>query len=258
MAESRLRRHRRPQHEPDRDPPPHGRAVPGRRRAVHRPRRGERRVGRALATTRATRPAWTSGYSHELKFDPPSAGSQSGDGVTVEMSLGADGVRLARRLDLVGSDRRRDRQGRPERQRLRVSGRVLRRHRPALAVQRPRQVLRPEPRRLLLGRPDAPAADRREPAAAGRRRRRPPCSRPPCSPPTGEVLGAQVVSGSSRLLGPSGCAGRTVKATVKGRRIAKVTFLLDGKKVKVVKGAGSYSVRLLDARRRACTGSRRA
>ena len=31
------------------------------------------------------------GYSHELKFDPPSAGSQSGDGVTVEMSLDADG-----------------------------------------------------------------------------------------------------------------------------------------------------------------------
>ena len=34
-----------------------------------------------------------------------------------------------------------------------------------------------------------------------------------------------------------------MKATVKGSRIAKVTFLLDGKKVKVVKGAGSYSVR---------------
>ena len=73
----------------------------------------------------------------------------------------------------------------------------------------------------------------------------PPAVQPPAvqaPPATGEVLGAQIVSGSSRLLGPSGCAGRTVKATVKGRRIAKVTFLLDGRKVKVVKGAGSYSV----------------
>ena len=69
----------------------------------------------------------------------------------------------------------------------------------------------------------------------------PPAVLPP-APQTGEVLGAQVVSGRSRLLGPSGCAGRTVKATVRGRRIARITFLLDGKRVKVVKGAGSYSV----------------
>ncbi len=79
----------------------------------------------------------------------------------------------------------------------------------------------------------------------------PPAVQPPADqtppavlpPATGDVLGAQVVSGRSRLLGPSGCAGRTVKATVRGRRIAKVTFLLDGRKVKVVKGAGSYSVK---------------
>jgi hypothetical protein len=72
----------------------------------------------------------------------------------------------------------------------------------------------------------------------------PPAAPPAVQPPaTGDVLPAQVVAGKSRLLGPSGCAGKKVKATVKGSRIAKVTFLLDGKKVKVVKGAGSYSVK---------------
>src|SRR5215218_2806804 len=30
------------------------------------------------------------GYDHELKFDPPTAGSASGDGVTVDLSLGSD------------------------------------------------------------------------------------------------------------------------------------------------------------------------
>ena len=57
------------------------------------------------------------------------------------------------------------------------------------------------------------------------------------------MLGQEVVSGRSRLRGPSGCVGRKVKATVGGRQIAKVVFSLDGKRVKTVRGAGSYSVR---------------
>jgi hypothetical protein len=59
----------------------------------------------------------------------------------------------------------------------------------------------------------------------------------------GDVLGAQARSGVSSLRGPSGCAGRTVKATVSGRAIRSVTFTLDGRRVKRVSRAGSYSVR---------------
>ena len=65
-------------------------------------------------------------------------------------------------------------------------------------------------------------------------------------PADGGVLPAKVRSGRSRLLGPSGCAGRTVKASVKGRSIAKVVFRLDGRKVKTTRGAGAYKVRTAD------------
>jgi hypothetical protein len=62
-------------------------------------------------------------------------------------------------------------------------------------------------------------------------------------PPAGDVLGDEVLSGRSRLRGPSGCVGRLVKATVSGRAIRTVVFSLDGRRVKTTKGAGSYSVR---------------
>jgi hypothetical protein len=77
----------------------------------------------------------------------------------------------------------------------------------------------------------------------------PPVVTPPTATPTVlpkpdiEVLGQEVVSGRSQLRGPSGCVGRKVKATVRGRQIARVVFSLDGKRVKTVKGAGSFSVR---------------
>ena len=38
------------------------------------------------------------GYAHGLKFDPPTAGSKSADGVSVDLSLGAGTLREARRL----------------------------------------------------------------------------------------------------------------------------------------------------------------
>jgi hypothetical protein len=38
--------------------------------------------------------------------------------------------------------------------------------------------------------------------------------------------------GSARLRGPSGCVKRTFRATVRGQRIAQVTFFLDGKRYK--------------------------
>ena len=151
------------------------------------------------------------------------------------MTLGAT-PRQARRLDLLGADRRRDRQGRPERQRLRVSGRVVRRHRPAHAVQRPRQVLRPQPRRLLLGRRDRPAGARRPPARDTPPRRPSPARRPRPRP------AAPAASCSRGRVAPAarGCSARPAAPAGPSRRrsaaagIAKVTFMLDGRKVKIV------------------------
>jgi hypothetical protein len=72
----------------------------------------------------------------------------------------------------------------------------------------------------------------------------PPAVTPPAvTPPAGDVLAEAVRSGRSQLRGPSGCAGRVVKATVSGRRIATVTFRLDGRRVKTTRGAGAFSVR---------------
>jgi len=39
------------------------------------------------------------------------------------------------------------------------------------------------------------------------------------------------VKGTARLSGPSGCVKKAFDATVRGRRIAKVTFYVDGRKV---------------------------
>ena len=40
------------------------------------------------------------------------------------------------------------------------------------------------------------------------------------------------VNGTARLRGPSGCVKKTFTATVRGTRIAQVTFFLDGKRYK--------------------------
>ncbi len=180
------------------------------------------------------------GYNHELKFDPPSAGSQSGDGVTVEMSLGGDAFGAL--VDWTAS--------------APIDAVIVKGGPNANAYAYPGGSSGDTGLHSPFNGPDkyyglshvnfcwddqTPPDDKTPPPADQPPAVQPPAVLPPATQ-TGDVLGAQVVSGRSRLLGPSGCAGRTVKATVKGRRIAKVTFLLDGKRVKVVKGAGSYSV----------------
>jgi hypothetical protein len=71
----------------------------------------------------------------------------------------------------------------------------------------------------------------------------PPTTTPPVSPPAQvvsptpqvRVSPARVRPGSAKLRGPSGCPTTSaVAATVSGRRIVKVTFYVDGKKVKTL------------------------
>jgi hypothetical protein len=179
------------------------------------------------------------GYAHELKFDPPSAGSKSGDGVTVALSLGADGFGTL--VDWTSS--------------APIDAVLVKGGPNANAYAYPGGSSGDTGLHSPFNGPDkyyglshvdfcwddqTPPVE--QPPAAQPPAVQPPAVQPPAEQ-SGAVLGAQVVSGRSRLLGRSGCAGKIVKATVKGRRIAKVTFLLDGKRVKVVDGAGSYSVK---------------
>src|SRR5919204_550995 len=73
----------------------------------------------------------------------------------------------------------------------------------------------------------------------------PPTTTPPATPPTTptttttqpkiQVSPARVRPGSAKLSGPSGCPTTSaIAATVTGRRIVKVTFYVDGKKVKTL------------------------
>ncbi|MBA3575379.1 MAG: hypothetical protein H0W37_10570 [Pseudonocardiales bacterium] len=60
-------------------------------------------------------------------------------------------------------------------------------------------------------------------------------SQPPA--PQGAVAGVQqarVIRGTAKLRGPTGCAARTVRAVVTGRRIAKVVWTVDGKRTKTL------------------------
>jgi hypothetical protein len=71
----------------------------------------------------------------------------------------------------------------------------------------------------------APAADTTTPAPA-------PVAAPP---PRQQVSPARVVAGTAKLSGPTGCpTTNAVAATVTGKRIVKVTFYVDGRKVKTV------------------------
>ena len=57
----------------------------------------------------------------------------------------------------------------------------------------------------------------------------------------------EIVSGRARLRGPSGCVRGPFTATVRGRRIAKVTFLRDGKPIKQItakRGQRKFSARI--------------
>jgi ribosomal protein L23 len=46
------------------------------------------------------------------------------------------------------------------------------------------------------------------------------------------ILPEEIISGFARLRGPSGCVKQAFNATVRGRRIARVTFYVDGEKRK--------------------------
>jgi hypothetical protein len=69
-----------------------------------------------------------------------------------------------------------------------------------------------------------------------------PPQNPPLAPPDnpvqpegeGGVLPETIVSGRARLRGPSGCVYQAFTARVRGRRIARVRFYVDGKLVKTV------------------------
>jgi hypothetical protein len=69
----------------------------------------------------------------------------------------------------------------------------------------------------------------------------PPTNEPPATPPTNttppqiKVSPARVVPGSAKMRGPRGCPRtNVVAATVTGKRIVKVTFYVDGRKVKTL------------------------
>jgi hypothetical protein len=62
----------------------------------------------------------------------------------------------------------------------------------------------------------------------------PPEPQPEPQPQEQEILPEEIVSGTARLHGPSGCVKKAFKAAVRGRRIASVTFYVDGKKQKKV------------------------
>jgi len=201
------------------------------------------------------------GYPHELKFDPPVPGSKSVDGVTVDMSLGADqyGTLVdwtsSSPIDAVIV------KGGPNALSYVYAGESsgdTGLHTPFNGPDKyyglshvnfcwDDQTPPPDDKTPPPGDDTPPPPGDETPPPPGDQTpppagEQPPASTPPVIP-TGGVLAEQARSGVSRLRGPSGCAGRTVKATVSGRQIKTVTFSLDGKRVKRIAGAGSYSVR---------------
>src|SRR5215208_3184722 len=191
------------------------------------------------------------GYAHELKFDPPGAGSKSGGGVTVDLSLGSDQYgqlvnwTASKPIDAVIV------KGGPNANAYVYAGESsgdTGLHAPFNGPDKYYGLSHVD----FCWDDETPPADEppaEEPPADKPPVVTPPAVQPPVTPTAeprpvaGGVLAGEVVSGRSRLSGPSGCVGRNVKATVRGRRIAKVTFSLGGKKVKTVRGAGSFSVR---------------
>ena len=70
----------------------------------------------------------------------------------------------------------------------------------------------------------------------------------------------EIISGRARLRGPSGCVRGPFTATVRGSRIARVTFFRDGKRIKRItapkRGQRTFTVRINPRRASACTASR--
>jgi hypothetical protein len=65
---------------------------------------------------------------------------------------------------------------------------------------------------------------------------------PAAQPGQQQVLPEEIVSGTARLGGPSGCVKTAFNATVRGRKIASVTFYVDGAKLKRVVAKSSQRV----------------
>jgi hypothetical protein len=64
-------------------------------------------------------------------------------------------------------------------------------------------------------------------------------------PGDGGVLPEDIVSGRAALRGPSGCVKQAFRARVRGRSIASVTFSIDGRKIKTIRGQRSvYSIKV--------------
>jgi hypothetical protein len=74
----------------------------------------------------------------------------------------------------------------------------------------------------------------------------------PSTTPGGQaVLGERITPGRARLIGPAGCVSRAFHARVAGKKIARVIFILDGKKVLTLKRTNfhkTFAIRL-DPRR---------
>jgi hypothetical protein len=64
------------------------------------------------------------------------------------------------------------------------------------------------------------------------------------TPPSGDVLPEEIVSGRAALRGPSGCVRQAFKARVAGRSIASVTFFVDGRQVKRVARGGAFRLKV--------------
>lgn len=61
------------------------------------------------------------------------------------------------------------------------------------------------------------------------------------------VAGARITPGRARLIGPAGCVSRAFHARIKGTKVAKVVFTLDGKRIKTLRRTNfrkTFAVRL--------------
>jgi hypothetical protein len=72
----------------------------------------------------------------------------------------------------------------------------------------------------------------------------PPSSTPNVTPPSGDVLPEEILSGRAALRGPSGCVRQAFRARVSGRSIASVTFFVDGRRVKRVGRGGAFALKV--------------
>jgi hypothetical protein len=69
----------------------------------------------------------------------------------------------------------------------------------------------------------------------------------PAQTPGQAVLGTRITPGRARLLGPTGCASQAFHARIRGVKIAKVVFRLDGRRIKTLTRKnfrGTYAVRI--------------